>query len=165
MPKRSLPRIAEVSAGDVHFGLIITWQDGSVSAVDVAEPINTFRLYAPLRHDPALFRSVQTGEFGTDIVWTDGIDMSADTLWRLAREQAGTAMSAEQFRQWRSRQGISLTEAAAALGLSRRNGFLLRIRSEADTARSRPGNAGDRPAARPQAAPGRLIITAFAGFQ
>ncbi len=120
MPKRSLPRIAEVSAGDVHFGLIITWQDGSVSAVDVAEPINTFRLYAPLRHDPALFRSVQTGEFGTDIVWTDGIDMSADTLWRLAREQAGTAMSAEQFRQWRSRQGISLTEAAAALGLSRR---------------------------------------------
>ena len=31
---------------------------------------------------------MQVGEYGTDIVWRDGLDMSNDTLWRLAQEQA-----------------------------------------------------------------------------
>jgi len=27
------------------------------------------------------------GEYGTDVVWEDGIDMAADLLWRLAAQQ------------------------------------------------------------------------------
>jgi hypothetical protein len=56
--------------------------------VNVSGPINTYRFYAPLRDNDALFRRVQVGEYGSDIVWPDGLDMSAETLRRLAQEQA-----------------------------------------------------------------------------
>jgi hypothetical protein len=88
--------------------------------VDVSGVINKFRVYAPLRHDPALFAKVQVGEYGTDIVWTEDIDMSADTLWHLAQEQSGATMSADAFHQWRLNHDYTLAEAAIALGLSRR---------------------------------------------
>ena len=41
-----------------------------------------------MRHSPELFGRVQLGEFGADAVWGDDIDMSADTVWRLAQEQS-----------------------------------------------------------------------------
>ena len=55
--------------------------------------ILSFRVYAPLRRSPELLRQVRLGEHGTDVVWTDETDMAADTLWRLAREQAGLRLS------------------------------------------------------------------------
>ena len=63
---------------------------------------------------------MQAGEFGTDVSWSDDIDMSADTLWRLAQEQSGLSMSPQAFRNWRERKAYTLESAAAALGLSRR---------------------------------------------
>jgi transcriptional regulator with XRE-family HTH domain len=46
--------------------------------------------------------------------------MAADTLWRLAQEQAGETMTPDAFRHWRDRKAYTLDEAARALGLSRR---------------------------------------------
>jgi DNA-binding XRE family transcriptional regulator len=63
---------------------------------------------------------VRAGEFGADVVWSEDIDLSADTLWRLAQEQAGVTMSPEGFRRWRERKAYTLDTAAQALGLSRR---------------------------------------------
>jgi hypothetical protein len=40
-----------------------------------------------LRRDPELFRHVRVGEHGKDVVWPGDIEMSNDTLWRLAQEQ------------------------------------------------------------------------------
>jgi Protein of unknown function (DUF2442) len=57
----------------------------------------TFRVYAPLRRAPELFREVSIGEYGADVVWPGGIDMAADTLWRLAQEQSGATMTADAF--------------------------------------------------------------------
>ena len=58
--------------------------------------MNAFRAYAPLRYSPELFGGVRLGELGADVVWPDGIDMSSDTLWRLAQEQSGaTALKAD----------------------------------------------------------------------
>lgn len=88
--------------------------------MDVSALIATFRVYAPLRDDRALFRQVRVGEHGTDVVWTDDIDMAADTLWRLAQEQSGETLTAEGFRAWRERKAYTLDAAAKALGLSRR---------------------------------------------
>jgi len=88
--------------------------------VDVSGLIETFRLYAPLRHTPELFRQVRLGEHGTDVVWSDAIDMAADTLWRLLQEQSGATMTAETFRHWRERNAYTLDTAARALGISRR---------------------------------------------
>jgi DNA-binding transcriptional regulator YiaG len=67
-----------------------------------------------------LFRAVRLGDLGTDIVWSDEIDMSASTLWRLAQEQAGATMSAGEFKSWRERRAYTLDTAARALGIGRR---------------------------------------------
>jgi len=120
MPYKRLPRITTVAAGAQPYTLHITWDHGSESLVDVSRLIGTFRVYTPLRHDPALFRQVRVGEYGTDIVWTEELDMSADTLWRLAQEQSGATMSADAFHEWRQRHDYTLDDAAAALGVSRR---------------------------------------------
>src|SRR5271169_6700642 len=101
MPKKTLPRIIAVTADKKPLTLRIRWDNGEESRVDVSGLVETFRVYKPLRSSPELFGRVQVGEHGTDIVWSDEIDMAADTLWRLAREQAGITMSPAAFKQWR----------------------------------------------------------------
>lgn len=120
MPKKALPRIEAVSAGDKPLSLRVRWQNGGETLVDVSGMIAAFKLYAPLRRSPELFRQVRVGEYGADVVWTDEIDLSADTLWRLAQEQAGITMTPEEFRHWRARKAYTLDTAARALGISRR---------------------------------------------
>ncbi|MGP0093355.1 MAG: helix-turn-helix domain-containing protein [Xanthobacteraceae bacterium] len=120
MPRKLLPRIAEVAVGKKPFTLHIRWDKGGESLVDVSGLIQSFRVYTPLRRSPQRFRQVRLGEHGTDVVWTDKIDMAADTLWRLAQEQSGATMTAEAFRSWRQRKAYTLDQAAKALGISRR---------------------------------------------
>jgi hypothetical protein len=120
VPRKTLPRIAAVSPGERPFTLVVNWSHGVESLVDVSGLVETFRVYAPLRADPALFAKVKVGELGTDVVWRDDIDVAADTLWRLANEQSGATMTADAFRHWRERQAYTLDTAARALGLSRR---------------------------------------------
>ena len=124
MPRKVLPRIEAVTAGAEPMSLRIRWDKGEESLVDVSGMIERFRVYAPLRRSPEMFGQVKVGEYGTDVVWPQGvkqeIDMSADTLWRLAREQAGITMTADDFRHWRERKAYTLDAAAKALGISRR---------------------------------------------
>jgi DNA-binding transcriptional regulator YiaG len=120
MPRKVLPRIEAVAAGDQPMTLRVRWDSGDESVIDVSGMVESFHVYAPLREAPALFRKVRRGEHGTDIVWTDEIDMSADTLWRLAQEQAGATMTPDEFRHWRERKAYTLDAAAKALGISRR---------------------------------------------
>lgn len=120
MPKRKLPQIATVKPGRKPLTLTLTWRDGSSGTVDVSGVVGTFKFYAPLRRSAKTFRSVKVGEYGSDVVWDGGIDMAADTLWRLAQEQSGATMSCEEFRAWRERNAFTLETAARALGLSRR---------------------------------------------
>jgi len=58
---------------------------------------------------------LRVAEYGTDVVWTDEIDMAADTLWRLAQEQAGETMTPDALRHWRERKAYTLDEAARAV--------------------------------------------------
>lgn len=120
MPRKTLPRIAAVSAGEKPLTLRIRWVDGEEAEVDVSGLVETFRLYEPLRRSHQLFRQVRLGEYGTDVVWPDEMDIAAVTLWRLAQEQSGTTMSPEAFRHWRERNAYTLNSAARALGVSRR---------------------------------------------
>ena len=120
MPKKNLPRIAAVAVDKKPWTLRIRWDRGDESRVDVSGLIGSFRIYEPLRGSPGAFRRVRVGEYGTDVVWPDEIDMSADTLWRLAQEQTGVTMSPEAFRRWRERKAYTLDTAARALGVSRR---------------------------------------------
>lgn len=120
MPRKVLPRIVAVAAGKQPMTLRVRWDNGTERLIDLSGMIQSFRVYAPLRGSLDLFRQARVGEHGTDIVWTDEIDMAADTLWRLAQEQAGETMTSDAFRSWRERKAYTLDEAARALGLSRR---------------------------------------------
>jgi hypothetical protein len=120
MPKKTLPRIVAVTADKKSFTLRIRWEKADEGVVDVSALIATFRIYEPLRRSPELFTQVRVGEYGADVVWPDDIDMSADTLWRLAQEQTGATMSPDAFRHWRERKAYTLDAAARALGVSRR---------------------------------------------
>ena len=120
MPKKTLPRIAAVAADKKPLTLRVRWDKADESSVDVSGIVETFRVYEPLRRSPELFIRVRVGEYGADVVWSGEIDMSADTLWRLAREQSGATMSPDAFKHWRERKAYTLDAAARALGLSRR---------------------------------------------
>jgi Protein of unknown function (DUF2442) len=101
MPRKTLPHIAAVSAGGRPLTLRIRWGDGEEAEVDVSGLVETFRIYEPLRRSHELFRQVRLGEYRTDVVWPEEMDIAAVTLWRLAQEQSGTTMSPEAFRHWR----------------------------------------------------------------
>ncbi len=120
MPKKTLPRIVAVRPDKKPLTLRVRWDKGDESSVDVSGLIAAFRVYEPLRRSRDMFRRVRLGEHGTDVVWSDEIDMSADTLWRLAQEQLGVTMSPDAFRHWRERKAYTLDTAARALGVSRR---------------------------------------------
>ncbi len=120
MPKKTLPRIVAVAAGTKPMTLLVRWDNGEESHVNVSGLVETFRVYEPLRRSPELFGRVKVGEYGTDVVWTDEIDMAADTLWRLSQEQSGFTMSSDAFRNWREHRAYTLDAAARALGISRR---------------------------------------------
>jgi hypothetical protein len=89
VPNKTRPRVRDVQVTDHgSFALEVTWSDGSKDLVNLADMIDAYKVFAPLRSGD-MFRHVRVGEYGWDICWTDDIDMSADTLWRLAQEQSG----------------------------------------------------------------------------
>lgn len=118
MRKVAHQEVAAVEA-ELPATVILTWKDGTVERVDLSASIARNRHLAPLA-DSKLFRNVQVGEWGWSIQWTDELDLSSDQLWRWAGEQAGEFMAPADFQAWRERNGLSLTRAGEALGLSRR---------------------------------------------
>jgi DNA-binding XRE family transcriptional regulator len=96
----------------------VTWSNGLSASLDLADAIARNRSLAPLR-DASLFGKVKLGEWGHAIHWTDDIELGAESLWRRTLEAIGRKDVA-QFIDWRLRHGLSLSEAAEELGLSRR---------------------------------------------
>jgi len=108
-------------AGVKHVGeykLRLRWASGKTMTVDLSEPVQRLKGLRPLR-DKAVFTRAVKGEGGHSVVWPGEIDMGADRLWEMSLEQNGHP-DALEFIRWRWRYGLSLSEAAEALGLSRR---------------------------------------------
>lgn len=110
-------RIVGVKPG-AEFALLLEWSSDKEFRVDLREPVFRLKGLAPLR-DRALFARAQPGEGGHSLVWPGDLGMGADRLWEMSLEQNGRGDAAE-FIRWRWRHGLSLTDAARALGLSRR---------------------------------------------
>jgi len=98
--------------------LEIVWSTGETLAVDVSRLIKRFKLYAPLK-DARLFRKGRGDPWGHAVNWPGDVDMGADQLYELAREQAGE-WGPERFDAWMMQHGLSLNSAADALGMTRR---------------------------------------------
>jgi hypothetical protein len=108
------PNIRGVRA-DKDCCIVITWKGGAESVVDVSRHLAQYAIFAPLRSDGDLFRKVEVGEWGWSVHWSDDMEISSDTLWRLALEQG-----AAWLRAWRADHRITQAEAAKALGVSPR---------------------------------------------
>ena len=100
---------------DEKRSVVIQWRGGAESMLDLSKHLNTYAVFAPLRRNDERFRAVEVGEWGWCLHWSDDMEISSDTLWRLALEQG-----AEWLRTWRSNKRMSQSEAAGALGVSPR---------------------------------------------
>lgn len=110
-------RVAHVKyAGE--YRLRLRWVNGKALSVDLREPVYRLKGLRPLR-DQGRFALATKGEGGHSVVWPGEIDMGADRLWEMTLEQNGH-LDALEFIRWRWRHGLSLSDAAEALGLSRR---------------------------------------------
>jgi hypothetical protein len=101
-----------------EFKLRLRWVNGKTISVDLHEPVHRLKGMRSLR-DKAMFARAARGEGGHSVVWPGEIDMGADRLWEMTLEQNGH-LDAVEFIRWRGRYGLSLSDAAEALGLSRR---------------------------------------------
>lgn len=116
-----LPRIRSAEAREgLH--LVVIWDsDGpgaAVQMVDLAPILFRYKLYAPLRDDDALFRTVRVTDDGFALAWGDGddLDMASTTLAELAAQ----AMTPADFAAFMKRNGYTLDSVAVELGISRR---------------------------------------------
>lgn len=82
--------------------LRLEWSDGTTADLQMPNP-----------------EGVQLGDWGHSLVWPDGTEIGADSLWLDTLRATGREDSAD-FLSWRLRNGLSLAKAAEALGLARR---------------------------------------------
>jgi len=98
--------------------LTATYSDGRVLRVDLADLASRLQTFAPLE-DPVEFATAKVTDFGWTLEWDCGASLDSDRLIEMALEQA--AMVADvNFRRWQDANRLSLTDAANAIGLTRR---------------------------------------------
>lgn len=112
------PNITAVAHGGGRV-VNVNWINGKTDRVDLSALVADLAGLEPLDNAPT-FAAVKVGEDGWSLLWPSGIEIGAETIWRLAREQAGEATPVAEFANWRARNALSLTDAAAALGITRR---------------------------------------------
>lgn len=69
--------------------------------------------------NPEFFALMTRDDWGHGLNWPGGLDLGADWLYELSREQAGLP-TASDFERWMQRNELSLTKAAETLGMTRR---------------------------------------------
>lgn len=101
------------------YRLRLGYADGRIFDVGLGERIGTSAFLAPLR-DPELFFRAKVGFAGRSVDWIeDELDLASDNLRHLAVEQAG-GIGHERIWTWLHETGLTLEQAAEALGISRR---------------------------------------------
>jgi len=93
--------------------LALVWSDGT--RAELTLPAD----FRAAIGDDMNFNAVQVGEWGQAVTWTNGAEIGADSLWLDTLAATGHE-DAREFLMWRLANGLSLSAAAEALGLSRR---------------------------------------------
>ena len=103
----------------VELGVVeLVWSTGESLNVNLSDLPRRNAAFAKLA-DPVFFAKMGRDEWGHGIGWPDGLDLGADRLYELSREQAGLP-TASEFEAWMERNGLSLSVAAESLGMTRR---------------------------------------------
>jgi hypothetical protein len=100
--------------------LKLKFADGQEATVDLSGIIASSPVLAPL-NNPAVLACAALGEGGQVVTFGDDgmLELAADNLRSRAIEQAG-GYSHEFLWNWMARHGLTLDEAARAIGISRR---------------------------------------------
>jgi hypothetical protein len=99
--------------------LHLTYADGQIFDIDLNEWIKTTKVLQPLQ-DKNLFNRAKIGFAASSVEWVeDELDLAADNLRNLAIEQGG-GIGFERIWNWLDETGLTLDQAAEALGISRR---------------------------------------------
>ncbi|MEQ1589279.1 MAG: DUF2442 domain-containing protein [Gallionella sp.] len=98
--------------------LELDWSTKETLRLNLAPLVRKLTAFAPLK-TPAIFAKVRVDDWGHALEWPKGLDMGADRLYELSREQAGLP-TASEFNQWMAKYHLSLTDAANVLGMTRR---------------------------------------------
>lgn len=111
-------RLARVKPLKNHC-LILDYADGQTLTVDLGAWISHNKALRPLR-DARVFAQAKLGMDGSVVEWNSaGLDLAADNLRNLATEQAG-GIGHERIWNWLHENHLTLEQAAAILGISRR---------------------------------------------
>lgn len=114
------PRLQRVKPLADH-RLWLTFIDGSVYTVDFKPLLAASPGLARLGDATAFAKAVIVAGEGWAVVWPElDIQIGADTLWLDAQAQNAPDENTRIFVEWRLRHGLSLKQAAEALGLTPR---------------------------------------------
>ena len=115
--KAQINRLQSVKPLD-GMALEISYTGGQVVRVDFSELSQRFAVFADLSN-PDFFKHAAVANWGHSLQWPNGEGLDADRVMEMALEQQGQTEAVE-FRRWQERNRLSLTDAAAAIGLTRR---------------------------------------------
>ncbi len=104
-----------------QFRLRLTFIDGSVFTVDFKPLFEESPGLKPLAEAKVFAGAALTDGEGWAVEWPAlDIQIGADTLWLDAQAQNAPDENTRVFAQWRARHGLSLNQAAEALGMTKR---------------------------------------------
>lgn len=115
--KKQTARLESVTSGP-GMTVSVTYSDGRVLKVDLTDVAHRLQAFAVLEN-PTEFAKVKVADFGWTLEWDCGASLDSDRLIELALEQTGMSENV-YFRRWQDANGLSLTDAAKAIGLTRR---------------------------------------------
>lgn len=115
--KKQAARLESVTPGQ-GMTLSATFSDGRVLNIDMSDVAHRLEAFAALEN-PTEFATAKVADFGWTLEWDCGASLDSDRLIELALEQAGMTENV-YFRRWQDANGLSLTDAANAIGLTRR---------------------------------------------
>jgi len=101
-----------------HGTVELEWNTGELLRLDLSDLPSRNSAFSELAN-PDFFARMERDDWGHGIGWPGGLDLGADRLYELCREQAGLP-TPEAFDAWMRRNALSLTTAAESLGMTRR---------------------------------------------
>jgi DNA-binding XRE family transcriptional regulator len=115
--KRPTARLESVETG-FDKAVTVTYTDGRKVRVDLSDIIQNLDIFSPL-DDPIKFATATVTDFGWSLEWDCGASLDSDRVLEMALEQSGM-MENVKFRRWQETYGLSLSDAAQAIGVTRR---------------------------------------------
>ena len=120
MAKMTRPRLKAIAVLP-EFRLQLTFISDAVFNVDFKQFTDDCSGLAPLRDADAFSKATLIPGEGWSVEWPElDIQVGADTLWLDAQAQNASDEGTRFFTGWRARYGLSLKQAAEALGLTTR---------------------------------------------